>query len=44
MSYDFTSFNGELNLCYLFLQEYKKCSRNKMYPKTNCVHEEEDFI
>lgn len=39
MSYDFSSFNGELNLCYLFLQEFKKCHATKIYPKTNCARE-----
>ena len=36
MSYPYFGVNGELNLCYLFMQELKTCFNNKIYPQTNC--------
>lgn len=44
MSYSYFGVNGELNLCYLYMQELIKCYDNKIYPQTNCKNEKEDFL
>lgn len=36
MSYPYFGMNGDLNLCYLFMQELRKCHENKIYPQTRC--------
>ena len=38
------SLNGDLNYCYLYMQQLKECHRQKMYPHTKCAHEREDYL
>lgn len=44
MSYPHFAVNGDLNLCYLFMQELEGCFRNKMYPHTFCQNQIDDFL
>lgn len=44
MSYPWYSIDGDMNMCYLYMQELKSCHDTKIYPQTNCKNEAEDFI
>ena len=44
MSYPWFSLDGDMNMCYFYMQEVKQCHENKIYPQTNCKDEREDFL
>lgn len=44
MAYPYFGVNGDLNYCYLFMQEVEKCFNAKLYPQTRCKNEVEDFL
>lgn len=43
MSYPWIGVAGDFNYCFMYMTELKKCHENKLYPKTRCQNELEDF-
>lgn len=44
MAYPLYSNEGDVNYCYLYLRHLEQCYQDKIFPKTNCSREQEDFM
>ena len=44
MSYPWFGTGSDFNYCFMYMSELTNCHQNKLYPKTRCQNELEDFI